>query len=140
MVGISTLAALAQGALRCHGQERVASAIDARMGEVYWGCFAANSTGLMQPVLAEAVAAPGEVEAPPGTGWCGIGTGWETHGPALAERLGGALAVDLGRALPDARDMLPLAQAAHKRGEAVTAAEALPVYLRDRVAEKPRPR
>ncbi|MEX1080780.1 MAG: tRNA (adenosine(37)-N6)-threonylcarbamoyltransferase complex dimerization subunit type 1 TsaB [Halofilum sp. (in: g-proteobacteria)] len=140
VIGVSTLAALAQGALRRHGQERVAAAIDARMGEVYWGAFVADGAGLMQPVVAEAVAAPGGVEAPPGTGWCGIGTGWETHGAALSERLGAALAVDLGRALPDAGDMLPLAQAAHARGEAVSAAEALPVYLRDRVAEKPRPR
>lgn len=140
VVGVSTLAALAQGALRQHGAERVVAAIDARMGEVYWGAFAADADGLMQPLIAESVAAPGEVELPPGEGWLGVGTGWESHGAPLAARLGPRLRSDVGRALPDARDMLALARAAHDRGEAVAAAEALPVYLRDRVAAKPRQR
>jgi tRNA threonylcarbamoyladenosine biosynthesis protein TsaB len=140
VVGVSTLAALAQGAHRLHGAERVAAAIDARMGEVYWGAFALNEAGLMEPVLTEVVASPEAVEIPPGNGWHGVGTGWETYPEALATRMGPALAADLGRALPDARDMLPLARAAYERGEAVAAADALPVYLRDRVAAKPRQR
>jgi hypothetical protein len=39
---ISNLAALAQGALREHGVQQVAAAIDARMDEVYWGCYRAE--------------------------------------------------------------------------------------------------
>lgn len=137
---ISTLAALAQGAGRDHGATRVAAAIDARMGEVYWGAYEAAGDGVVQPVLGEQVAAPDAVDVPPGTGWYGVGTGWATHGEALAARLGSALAADLGRALPRAVDMLPLAHAAWAAGEAVAAADAVPVYLRDRVADKPRPR
>lgn len=137
---ISTLAALAQGAARGHGATRVAAAIDARMGEVYWGTYTAGADGTMQPVLAEQVAPPEAVEVPSGTGWYGVGTGWASHAEALAARLGPALAADLGRALPRALDMLPLARAAWAAGEAVTAAAAVPVYLRDRVAHKPRPR
>gem|GEM_PF-6555701 len=38
---VSNLAALAQGALREHGVQQVAAAIDARMDEVYWGCYQA---------------------------------------------------------------------------------------------------
>lgn len=140
VVGVSTLAALAQGAYRRHGYARVAAAIDARMGEVYWGAFEADSDGLMQPVIEETVAGPGDIECPSGAGWYGVGTGWETYGAALAERLGDALTADLGRALPQACDMLAPARAAYARGETVGAAEALPVYLRDRVADKPRPR
>lgn len=137
---ISTLAALAQGAARAHGATRVTAAIDARMGEVYWGAYAPGAGEAMEAVLAEQVAAPDAVAVPPGSGWHGVGTGWAAHGAALAARLGPALAADLGHALPRALDMLPLAHAALAAGEAVTAAEAVPVYLRDRVAEKPRPR
>ncbi|RBL65802.1 tRNA (adenosine(37)-N6)-threonylcarbamoyltransferase complex dimerization subunit type 1 TsaB, partial [Pseudomonas sp. MWU13-2625] len=36
---VSNLAVLAQRALREHGATQVASAIDARMVEVYWGCY-----------------------------------------------------------------------------------------------------
>ena len=38
-VPVSTLAAIARRCYRDHGCERVAVAIDARMGEVYWGCL-----------------------------------------------------------------------------------------------------
>ncbi|MDZ7749019.1 MAG: tRNA (adenosine(37)-N6)-threonylcarbamoyltransferase complex dimerization subunit type 1 TsaB [Halofilum sp. (in: g-proteobacteria)] len=138
---MSTLAALAQGAARVHGARAVIAAIDARMGEVYWGAYrVAGDTGVMAPVLEEAVGAPEAVEWPGGTGWHGVGTGWEAHGERLEAMADGRLAANLGRALPDARDLLPLARAAWERGEAVDAAHALPVYLRDRVADKPRQR
>lgn len=39
MIGISTLAAMAQAAYRLQGLTHVASAIDARMEEVYWGAM-----------------------------------------------------------------------------------------------------
>lgn len=140
VVPVSTLAALAQGAWRHHGAERVLAAIDARMGEVYWGAFALGGDRVMAPVQEEQIARPEAVAWPDGGGWHGAGTGWETHGAVLAGAAGARLAVNHGRALPDARDMLPLAHAAWQRGEAVSAAEAVPVYLRDRVAERPRQR
>jgi tRNA threonylcarbamoyladenosine biosynthesis protein TsaB len=37
LIGISTLAAMAQGAYRLDGAEQVLTAIDARMNEVYFG-------------------------------------------------------------------------------------------------------
>jgi len=137
---ISTLAALAQRAWREQASRRVVPAIDARMGEVYWGAFELDDAGVMQSVIEEMVAAPEAVQWPDGDGWYGTGTGWVTYGEVLSAAGGAAVAGDLGRALPDARDMLVLAQAAWKRGEAVDAASALPVYLRDRVANKPRQR
>ncbi len=39
---VSTLAVLAQRALREQGAQQVAAAIDARMDEVYWGCYRAE--------------------------------------------------------------------------------------------------
>ena len=39
VIAVSNLAALAQRAWREHGAETVAAAIDARMDEVYWGCY-----------------------------------------------------------------------------------------------------
>jgi len=139
---ISTLATLAQGAARAHGAEWVLAAIDARMGEVYWGAYTLDDDGVMRPAIEEEVAPPERVTQPSGDGWQGVGTGWSRYADALAMRLGASLAGDLGHALPRAADMIPLARAGWIAGEAVTAAEAVPVYLRDRVAEKPgaRPR
>lgn len=140
VVPVSTLATLAQGTARAHGVDAVIAAIDARMGEVYWGAYRADAAGTMAPVLEEGVADPDAVEWPAGDDWYGAGTGWARYGERLERAAGGRLVANLGRALPDARDMLVLARAAWERGEAVDAAHALPVYLRDRVADKPRQR
>jgi tRNA threonylcarbamoyladenosine biosynthesis protein TsaB len=40
VIPISTLAALALGAAQETGYSRIAAALDARMGEVYWGVYA----------------------------------------------------------------------------------------------------
>jgi tRNA threonylcarbamoyladenosine biosynthesis protein TsaB len=59
-------------------------------------------------------------------------------GSALAvfgERLDGGAALRLPQALPRARAMLPLAAASWAHGGAVDAALALPLYLRDKVAQ-----
>ncbi|MFJ3450034.1 tRNA (adenosine(37)-N6)-threonylcarbamoyltransferase complex dimerization subunit type 1 TsaB [Pseudomonas sichuanensis] len=127
---ISNLAALAQGALREHGVQQVAASIDARMDEVYWGCYRAEQ-GEMRLVGQEVVVAPERVSLPEGLAgeWFGAGTGW-----SLAERLAVQASASDAAALPNALDILTLATHAWARGEAVAAEQAQPVYLRDNVA------
>ncbi len=125
---ISNLAGLAQRAWRERGARQVAAAIDARMDEVYWGCFRLDGEE-MRPVIPEAVLAPEQAVLPGDGEWFGAGTGWGT----FAERLP-AVAQAQGDALPHAEDILTLARFAWARGEAVAAEEAQPVYLRDNVA------
>ena len=55
---ISTLAALAQGAHRQTGSRQVLSVIDARMGEVYWGIYELDASGIMCATQPECVARP----------------------------------------------------------------------------------
>lgn len=136
VIPVSTLATLAQGAHRVAGARRVIAAIDARMGEIYCGNFELDREGLMQPAGPEVVMPPVEFRCPPGEGWHGAGTGWETYREALTTECGTALAETPVHRLPDARDMIPLARAAWERGETVPADQAVPIYLRDRVAEK----
>ncbi|CSI55641.1 Inactive-like protein metal-dependent protease%2C putative molecular chaperone [Vibrio cholerae] len=57
-IGISTLAAMAQAAYRLQGLTHVASAIDARMEEVYWGRYVRQEDGSWQVAEAECVIAP----------------------------------------------------------------------------------
>ena len=127
---ISNLAVLAQRAYREHGATQVASAIDARMDEVYWGCYR-EQAGEMRLAGAEAVLPP-EVAGVPADAsgdWFGAGTGW-----GYAERLSlKPYAMDAGM-LPHAEDLLTLARFAWARGEAIRADDAQPVYLRDKVA------
>jgi tRNA threonylcarbamoyladenosine biosynthesis protein TsaB len=80
---VSNLAALAQGALREHGVQQVAAAIDARMDEVYWGCYRARRAKCAWS--AEAVLPPERWLAGGSHGeWFGAGTGWLCRAPGGA--------------------------------------------------------
>jgi tRNA threonylcarbamoyladenosine biosynthesis protein TsaB len=139
LIGISTLAAMAQGAYRLDGAEQVLTAIDARMNEVYFGRYELID-GRMQLVGDEVVSDPAVLvdargkQAGPVT--C-VGTGFETYGETLSA-LADELAVSQVR-FPAAEDMLPLARAAWLAGEAVPVEQATPVYLRDKVTWKKLP-
>ncbi|MGL6597955.1 tRNA (adenosine(37)-N6)-threonylcarbamoyltransferase complex dimerization subunit type 1 TsaB [Aeromonas veronii] len=139
LIGISTLAAMAQGAYRLDGAEQVLTAIDARMNEVYFGRYELID-GRMQLVGDEVVSDPvalvdvrGKLA---GRVTC-VGTGFETYGETLS-----GLADELAESqvrFPAAEDMLPLARAAWLAGEAVPVEQATPVYLRDKVTWKKLP-
>jgi tRNA threonylcarbamoyladenosine biosynthesis protein TsaB len=127
---VSNLAVLAQRAFREHGARQVAAAIDARMDEVYWGCYR-ETAGEMRLVGAEAVLPPEHAGLPAdSTGdWFGAGTGW-----GYADRIAVKPAEQDAGMLPHAQDLLTLATFAWQRGEAIVADDAQPVYLRDKVA------
>lgn len=127
---VSNLAVLAQRAFREHGARQVAAAIDARMDEVYWGCYG-ETAGEMRLIGAEAVLPPEHATLPvDATGdWFGAGTGW-----GYADRIAVKLAGQDAGMLPHALDLLTLATFAWQRGEAIVADDAQPVYLRDKVA------
>jgi tRNA threonylcarbamoyladenosine biosynthesis protein TsaB len=127
---VSNLAVLAQRAYREHGARQVATAIDARMDEVYWGCYE-EASGEMRLVGSEAVLPPEHAALPVDASgdWFGAGTGW-----GYAERIPVGLVAADATMLPHAQDLLTLATFAWQRGEAIVADDAQPVYLRDKVA------
>jgi tRNA threonylcarbamoyladenosine biosynthesis protein TsaB len=136
VVPVSTLAALAQGALREEGAQWVIAAIDARMEEIYWGGFEANGEGLMRPIAEECVIPPDKAPSIGGSPWYGCGSGWSSYGTVLSERYEGRMGSVDGQRLPNAIDIASLAVAEYREGHSVPAEQALPVYLRDKVAEK----
>lgn len=135
VLGVSSLALLAQGALRQHGSTPVLVAIDARMGEVYCQAFERDVAGLAQPLAAANVCAPTAVVTPPHRdAWQASGTGWGVYEAVLREQVKGAISPIDGSALPHAADAFALALPVFERG-AVLAADALqPIYLRNNVA------
>ena len=132
LVPVPTLEALAQAAWREHAADRVVACLDARMREVYIAAYA-HEEGRWKDVLAPAVLAPGEVAMPSAvaTAWFGVGGGFAAY-PALATRL--ALRRVDADAVPDARAIGELAQPRLAAGQGVAAADALPLYVRHRVA------
>ena len=133
VVPVSGLQALAQCGRREQGAACVLSALDARMHEVYWGAYCADAGGLMQPLIEESVCAPGQVEVPDGDGWVGVGSAWKSYADVLTARCAGVLQVH-GDTLVHAQDVAVIAKALFAEGVAVSAEQALPVYLRNEVA------
>lgn len=140
MIGVSTLATMAQGAWRKTGATRVLAAIDARMGEVYWAEYQRDEQGVWHGEESEAVLKPEAVrerlQRLEGE-WATVGTGWQAW-PDLANGCGLTL-VDGDIQLPEAQDMLPLACYLLTAGKTVAVEHAEPVYLRNEVAWKKLP-
>lgn len=136
LVGVSTLQMMAQQAFEQDQANDVFSAIDARMGEIYYAHYKADNNGLMTLVDEEQVIKP-ELLTLPEMAATAVGTGWQTY-PALVTELAN---VSLNEAilLPDAKYMLASVATAFAHGETVTAANAQPKYVRDTVTWKKLP-
>lgn len=135
MIGVSTLATMAEGARRKSGATRVLAAIDARMGEVYWAEYQRDADGVWHGEETEAVLKPDAVTARLSAlsgEWATVGTGWQAW-PDMAKDTGLTL-TDGGISLPEAQDMLPIAHHQLSLGHTVAVEHAEPVYLRNEVA------
>ena len=141
MVGVSTLQAMAQQALEESQVESVFSAIDARMGEVYFAHYI-NKNGLMVLQEKEIVIKPEDLIAQfddNGTEIIGsalVGTAWKAY-PVLTEYFSAAQQLEV--IYPSSVYMLKQASALIEKGEAVDPELAMPVYLRDTVTWKKLP-
>lgn len=134
VVGVSSLACLANQVVR-PGQGALI-ALSARNTEVYFGAYRATDTGL-NLVGHEGVFEAAEIPSQSGdVEWIGIGDGW-----ALADSLQAASRVDVSEVYLDlklkALDLIELGEVALSNGEKKTAMEALPEYLREKVAALP---
>ena len=86
------------------------------------------------PMAAETVGPAVALPQFGGTTWNVIGSGWSSYRDALLAKLTSPPQWDDGECFPQAIDVALLAAADLRAGRAVPAEEALPVYLRDKVA------
>jgi tRNA threonylcarbamoyladenosine biosynthesis protein TsaB len=131
VIGIGTLAAIAAGA----AASRVIACLDARMGEVYHAAYEKQPDRLHE-VIAPGLHRPAAVPLPAGEGWTGCGPGFAAYRAALVQRHGSRLAAIDPAIFPSAAAIVRLAAPRFAAGDGVAAAQALPFYLRDRVALK----
>ena len=123
---VDTLLAVAEEARSRAGSERVVAVLDARMDEVYSAPYA-YLEGRWQREGDFNLGKPEAVLVP---------AGWSLAGNAMAPYAGRfAPAAGHVQALPTALALLRLAPALLAAGGAVAAAGALPLYIRDKVAQ-----
>ncbi len=141
VVPVSSLAALALDAPddAAHRGGAILAVIDARMGEIYAGAFRRTADGLVEAISPETVGPAEKWESGQDAqrrdrAWSVVGTGWTAYRDALAARLPAPPAFADGARYPQARAVLRLAAPRFARGERPAAEDALPVYLRDKVA------
>ena len=131
VIAISNLATIAQTAHRLHGVERALVAWDARMNQVYWGCYQIEN-GQMQLLGKEQVISPANIDFPDDNDWVAVGNGWQQYADEFKQTP--------KKVLPDlyplTQDMLHLALSKWQQGQTQTAAECRPVYLRNQVVQK----
>ncbi len=131
VVGVCTLQALAEAS----GRPRVIAALDARMGEIYHAAYEKRD-GIWVAVSEPRLCKPEDAPVVSGNDWFGAGSGFAVHGEALGRRYTGQLQSANGAAVPQAAAVAALGVAQFAQGCGMDAAEALPLYLRDKVALK----
>ncbi len=131
-IPISTLGVLAQSVGERAGKNRIVAAIDARMGEVYWGLFQIKQ-GLLVACGEEAVCKPQDLEVAWEGAMIGVGSGFDTYGSELTDRFGERLIEVEENGLPCATDLLALAEPRLQSGETVLPEDLVPQYVRNKV-------
>jgi len=143
VIPVSTLKAIAQRAHEQTGNRNVMVAIDARMDEVYWAKYSlAEQSWLLDGE--EQVISPDKLQlaeflAEDDKPWVGAGTGWASYAERLLPGRETHLHAILDDCFPSAEVIVKLAKEEFRLGNTVPAAEAIPVYLRNDVARKPKP-
>ncbi len=133
VVGVNTLTAVAEAS----GQQKVIVCLDARMGEIYHAALV-KENGNWLVVSETRVCKPQAAPALEGNDWVGVGSGWAAYSDVLAQiyanNLSQALTNFLADITPTAEAILRLVQTVFESGQARPAMEAMPIYIRNRVA------
>lgn len=135
VVGVGSLLALAESVAEELEADRIVSCIDAHMGEVYYAAYRKLGDA-WEEICAPGLCTPDAAPVLPGGDWTGCGSGFAVYADRLSARLGSVVSALRPEAAPTARAVLRLALPRFAAGEAADAADAVPVYLRDRVALK----
>jgi tRNA threonylcarbamoyladenosine biosynthesis protein TsaB len=131
VAAIGTLMALAEASRA----QRVVCCLDARMGEVYHAAYEKRGDDWHE-VHAPGLYKPAAVPDLPAGKWSACGSGLAAFRDELIARYAGSVDKIIDGLAPHAREIAILAARQFTRGDTVDAADALPLYVRNKVAFK----
>jgi len=126
-LGFSTLELLGFRASKKFNTKKVATAIDARMGEVYWAVY------LEGIVKSERICKPEQVDKLSAE-FVGVGSGWKIYKDSLIKA--SEIKCVEPEFYPDSSDLVDLSILSIDLGKKVTHELPQPTYLRNNVAQK----
>ncbi|KQW57924.1 tRNA (adenosine(37)-N6)-threonylcarbamoyltransferase complex dimerization subunit type 1 TsaB [Variovorax sp. Root411] len=127
LLPVDTLLAVAEEARDAFGAKQVVAVLDARMDQLYAARYDFEANGPLGGNDEPLLLSPEALEVP--AGWALAGNAFAAYGPRLAP------AAARHDALPTATAMLRLAPALLAAERTVPAAQAWPLYVRDKVAQ-----
>ena len=135
---VSSLAAIAAEVMQEEGARQVVVAQDARMNEVYLGCFRRSASGLPVALANESIVEIARIEMLQSerANWTAAGGGWQQY-PELLALNEHSIVARSERQLPRARYLLGLAQQMIGAGKDIAPDQLQPAYLREQVATPP---
>ena len=134
IVGVSTLASMAQYAYRTTQHSHISCAIDARMQQVYWAEYQIIK-GKAQLINNEQVVSPEQVHLSSNNDYYGVGSGWISYQETLKNSLAEHNISNVIELFPHAYDMINLAEESLANNKNCTIDNAMPTYLRNNVAK-----
>lgn len=143
VIPVSSLAAVAQSALNLpHNKTMVElphfilAVMDARMEEVFHGVFSVSEAGVLTALGEEAVSSPVSVMVDQVAVTLGAGNGFQRYDELV--ELGHRLKKVEAEVLPTGEALIHLAEQWLLKHQPLPAGQAQAVYIRNKVAEKPR--
>ncbi len=132
---ISTLAAIAQDCIENTAHNVILTAVDARMSEIYWAIYNRNPTDFVELIGREAVLPIQSIEYSGSKGF-GIGSAWNIYEDEMKNQLSNCFVDYDSNYLPRASIIAKLGAHDFSLGKTIPVEQAMPVYLRNKVAEK----
>ena len=135
VVPVSTLAAIAQDCFNKTEVDFCFTAMDARMKEIYWAEYQKGPDGVAELKGDETVGPVEQIRFSEVAGF-GAGSGWKVYATELKAQLQSFVKGYDASYLPRASRIASLGAVGFTQGKAVPVEQAMPVYLRDKVAKK----
>lgn len=136
VIPVSSLAAAAIEVGRTRGAEPVAVCLDARMGEAYLGIYEFDANGLAVATTPDALVSPAVFRLPDsGRPVFAAGPGWDVY-PEMLRRNADQISATDADIWPGAAAITVEAQELFRQGKTMAPHEALPNYVRNKVAHQ----